>query len=61
LSLKERFRDVVGLTYTAIEIQKVILSVKPEQLPYLKSLPLHPSQRIINEREGKGKLWWSIT
>jgi predicted DNA-binding transcriptional regulator YafY len=53
LNLKEKFRDVVGLTYSAIEIQKVILSAKPEQLPYLKSLPLHSSQRIINDKEGK--------
>lgn len=49
LNLKERFRDVVGLTYSVSEIQKVVISVKSSQVPYLKSLPLHISQKFIKE------------
>lgn len=46
--VKARFHDVVGLTYEGSDKQEVILAVKAQQIPYLKSLPLHHSQ-IIKE------------
>lgn len=39
---------MVGLTYEGSDKQEVILAVKAQQIPYLKSLPLHHSQ-IIKE------------
>lgn len=51
LNLQERFHDVVGLTYSEGKVQKVVLSVKNSQLPYLKSVPLHSSQRVIVENK----------
>ena len=49
LNIKERFADVVGLTYDfeGSQKQQVVLSFKDEQMPYIESLPLHPSQRIV--------------
>lgn len=53
--IKERFADVVGLTYEyeGSEKQKVVLSFHEEQMPYIKSLPLHHSQRILKESENE--------
>lgn len=53
LNLKERFADVVGLVYTGIEVEKVVLAVQQSQVPYLKSAPLHSSQRFIQDENGK--------
>jgi len=51
LNIKERFDDVVGLTYEGSEKQRILLAFAPEQMPYLKSLPLHRSQRILEEND----------
>jgi proteasome accessory factor B len=51
--IKARFRDVIGLTYEGSDKQEIILSFKPEQVPYLKSLPLHHSQTFIEENENE--------
>jgi predicted DNA-binding transcriptional regulator YafY len=51
LNIKERFADVVGLTYEGSKKQRILLAFKPEQIPYLTSLPLHRSQRIVKETD----------
>lgn len=51
--IKARFRDVIGLTYEGSDKQEIILSFKPEQVPYLKSLPLHHSQTIMEENKNE--------
>lgn len=53
LNLKERFADVVGLVYTGIEVEKVVIAVQKSQVPYLKSAPLHSSQKFIKDEDGK--------
>ncbi|WP_417266111.1 helix-turn-helix transcriptional regulator [Brumimicrobium sp.] len=53
LNLKERFNDVVGLVYTGIEVEKVVIAVQKSQVPYLKSAPLHSSQKFIKVEDGK--------
>lgn len=53
LKLKERFHDVVGLTYSVSEMEKIVLAVKAHQVPYLKSVPLHSSQRFIQNESGE--------
>lgn len=35
----------------SIKPQRIVLRATPEHTPYLKSLPLHPSQRLIKETE----------
>jgi len=47
----ELFENTVGLTYSFNELEEVILSFTPLQAKYVKSLPLHKSQVIIEENE----------
>lgn len=43
------FRQTIGLVYSFHDKEDVVLSVNPVQGRYLKSLPLHASQEIIEE------------
>jgi predicted DNA-binding transcriptional regulator YafY len=44
---KEFFDDVVGMIYSTSEKEKVVLSYSALQGKYIKSQPLHTSQRIL--------------
>ena len=46
------FEDIVGVTKTKAELQKIVLQVAPNRLPYILSKPLHPSQRNRRASEG---------
>jgi proteasome accessory factor B len=54
----ELFKNTVGLSYSYNELEEVVLSFTPLQAKYVKSLPLHKSQEIIedNEKEVQVKL-----
>jgi predicted DNA-binding transcriptional regulator YafY len=41
----------IGLVYNEKKIEKIILSFEPKQGKYIKSLPLHKSQKILIENE----------
>ena len=45
----ELFEHTVGLTYSYHEQQEVLLSFTPFQAKYVKSLPLHKSQKVVSE------------
>lgn len=47
------FEHTIGLDYDSSELKKVVLSFTPTQGKYIKSLPLHASQKILvdNEKE----------
>lgn len=47
----QEFDNVVGLIYSKHEIQKVVLSFTPIQGNYLKTLAIHPSQKIVLDNE----------
>ncbi len=47
----ELFENTVGLTYSFNELEEVVLSFTPLQAKYVKSLPLHKSQEIIEDNE----------
>ncbi|HBX51686.1 MAG: hypothetical protein A2275_17075 [Bacteroidetes bacterium RIFOXYA12_FULL_35_11] len=47
----ELFENTIGVVYSYHEQQKVILSFTSVQGKYIKSLPLHKSQRIIIDNE----------
>lgn len=53
LDPKKVFEDVIGLYYTDIETEEVIIEVDTLQSKYLKALPLHSSQVIISENKDK--------
>ena len=45
----ELFENTIGLTYSIKKLEEVILTFTPLQAKYVKSLPLHKSQEIIEE------------
>lgn len=49
---EDYFDDYVGVTKTGAALQKIVLQVAPNRLPYIISKPLHHSQR--NHRASKG-------
>ena len=45
------FDNIIGLSYSEGKVEEVILSFQPIQGKYVKSLPLHRSQKIIKDDE----------
>ncbi len=43
------FENIIGLTSAEGKVEEVILSFQPVQGKYIKSLPLHKSQRIVKD------------
>lgn len=48
-SMEEKFRHSYGIITDGTKPEKVVLSVLPEEINFLKSLPLHHSQKIVSE------------
>ena len=46
------FRNAYGVTVLGGEPEHVTISISEEQAPYLRTLPLHPSQREIDPING---------
>lgn len=44
---KDAFNDVIGLVYSISKVEDVVLSYDAFQGNYIKSQPLHPSQKIL--------------
>lgn len=51
LNPKELFNNIIGVVYSISELQKIVLSFTPEQGKYIKSLPLHNSQKVMIDDE----------
>jgi proteasome accessory factor B len=51
LNPQERFNDAIGVVYSISEKQRVILSFVPSQGYYVKSLPLHSSQKVLIDND----------
>jgi len=46
------FKDIIGVTLPENGvIQEIVLYISPEQAPYIKTKPIHASQKIISESE----------
>jgi predicted DNA-binding transcriptional regulator YafY len=48
---KEQFDNVIGLIYEGEKVEEIILSYDPFQGNYIKSQPLHASQKILVDDE----------
>lgn len=48
---KELFDSVVGLTYSGDKVETIVLSFDPFQGNYIKSQPIHSSQKIVMDTE----------
>lgn len=53
---KEMFDNIIGLVYEAETIEEVILSFDPFQGKYIKTQPIHASQRILVDDEKELKI-----
>lgn len=51
LNPKERFNNTIGVVYNNQKTEKIILSFTPHQANYVKTLPLHSSQKIIIDND----------
>lgn len=47
----EFFQDTIGLTYSTADVEDVELSFHPFQGNYIKALPLHESQVVVEDNE----------
>ena len=48
---RANFDSIIGLIYSSEKQEKVVLSFKPQQGRYVKSLPWHHSQKILIDNE----------
>lgn len=48
-SMEEKFRHAYGVVTDGTKPEKVVLSFAPEEADYIKTLPLHHSQKILYE------------
>jgi len=52
LDSEKYFKDIIGVTVPeGKEVQEIILKVAPDQVPYIKTKPIHSSQTILEEDE----------
>ena len=51
LNPAEMFAKTIGLVYSLNSSQKIVLSFTPTQGKYIKTLPLHTSQRVLIDNE----------
>ena len=59
LDPKYRFEQIIGVNYTEEKMQKIVLSFTAFQGKYVKSLPVHYTQKILvdDENEFRIELW----
>lgn len=50
---RELFRHVIGLTYSRGEPENILIAAQAQHARYLKSLPLHWSQKEVAEKDGE--------
>lgn len=50
---KELFEHTIGLNYNYSGIERVVLSFTPFQANYIKTQPLHPTQKVISEDDNE--------
>lgn len=53
---KKAFDEIVGMVYSISDVQTVILSFDSFQGKYIKSQPLHTSQKIMNDDENEFRI-----
>lgn len=53
---KEKFDNIIGLVYEAEKVEEVILSYDPFQGNYIKTQPIHSSQKILVDNDNELKI-----
>lgn len=52
----EMFNKAIGLVYSENTMQTIVLSFTPTQGKYIKTLPLHPTQKILIDDENECRI-----
>ena len=52
IDFTEYFRHTLGVSWYELPPEEIVLSFHPSQAPYLKALPLHHSQAILQDNSG---------
>lgn len=52
----EMFNKTIGLVYSENTVQTIVLSFTPTQGKYVKTLPLHPTQKILIDDESECRI-----
>tara|TARA_R110002050_G_scaffold85747_9_gene182899 strand:+ start:2017 stop:2916 length:900 start_codon:yes stop_codon:yes gene_type:complete len=52
----EMFNKTIGLVYSENTVQTIVLSFTPTQGKYIKTLPLHPTQKILIDDESECRI-----
>ena len=50
------FNKTIGLVYSENTVQTIVLSFTPTQGKYIKTLPLHPTQKILIDDESECRI-----
>ena len=60
--LLRNFQNIIGVNYSDSPAERIVLSFTPFQGKYIKSLPLHHSQKTLidNEEEFRIELWLEV-
>ena len=53
---QKNFEHVIGLYYSDLDAEEVILSFTPQQGNYIRTLPLHHSQEILQDDDGEFRI-----
>jgi predicted DNA-binding transcriptional regulator YafY len=53
---KDAFKDVVGLIYSQSTVENVVLSYTIDQSKYIKTQPIHSSQKVLLEDENEFRI-----
>ena len=56
---KDAFDKVIGIVYSLSDVENVVLSYRPDQGHYIKTQPVHHSQKILidDEKEFRIQIW----
>jgi predicted DNA-binding transcriptional regulator YafY len=57
---EDYFYDIIGVTRTVNDLQEVILEFSQEQISYIQTKPLHPSQKTKMQDSGKMQVSISV-
>ncbi len=57
---RQKFQDTIGVSSTYESREKIVLSFTPQQGNYIKSLPLHNSQKILTDNDQECRIELSI-
>jgi predicted DNA-binding transcriptional regulator YafY len=60
IKIKERFENIIGITYQDAKAETIVLKFSALQAKYEKALPLHKSQTLLNEDQNFSRFSYTL-